>query len=112
MTPPSPPVTKRALRREMLARRDELTARDRVRAAITVAARPVPLAIGPGVIVSGFSPIKSEIDPIPLMRRLADMGARLALPVVVAKGQPLVMRSWAAGEPLRAGTWGIREPAP
>jgi 5-formyltetrahydrofolate cyclo-ligase len=70
------------------------------------------LAIGPGVIVSGFSPIKSEIDPIPLMRRLADMGAGLALPVVVAKGQPLVMRSWVAGEPLRVGTWGIREPAP
>jgi 5-formyltetrahydrofolate cyclo-ligase len=108
--PSSPHVTKRALRREMLALRDELTARDRVRAAMTIAARPLPVAIGPGVIVAGFSPMKSEIDPIPLMRRVAEGGSLLALPVVVGKGQPLVMRSFAFGEPLHAGTWGIREP--
>ena len=103
-------VTKQALRREMLAQREAVTARERVRAAMTIAARPVPVTIGPGIIVSGFSPMKSEIDPIPLMRRLADIGAQLALPVVVAKGQPLVMRSWTVGDHLRAGTWGIREP--
>jgi 5-formyltetrahydrofolate cyclo-ligase len=103
-------VTKKALRREMLAQREAVTARERVRAAMTIAARPVPVTIGPGVIVSGFSPMKSEIDPIPLMRRLADIGAQLALPVVVAKGQPLVMRSWTVGDHLQAGTWGIREP--
>ena len=33
---------KEALRREMLARRDALSSRERVRAAMTIAARPVP----------------------------------------------------------------------
>ena len=101
---------KQTLRREMIAQRDALTARERVRAAMAIAARPVPVPIGSGVTVSGFSPIKNEIDPIPLMRRLADSGAQLALPAVVGKGRPLIMRSWKFGEPVRAGTWGIREP--
>jgi len=62
--------------------------------------------------VSGFSPLKSEINPVPLMRAFATAGARLALPVVAGKGKPLTMRSWSFGEPLLSGVWGIREPPP
>ena len=50
-------------------------------AAETIAARPFPVAVTPGTIVSGFMPLKTEINPVPLMRKLADAGARLALPV-------------------------------
>jgi 5-formyltetrahydrofolate cyclo-ligase len=57
-------------------------------------------------------PLKSEINPLPLLRKLADGGAALALPVVAGRGKPLIMRSWQWGEPLVAGVWGIREPAP
>ena len=57
-------------------------------------------------------PLKSEINPLPLMRKLAGQGARLALPVVAGRGKPLVMREWVFGEPLIAGVWGIREPQP
>jgi 5-formyltetrahydrofolate cyclo-ligase len=64
------------------------------------------------VIVSGFSPIKTEINPIPLMRKLADAGAKLALPAIAGRGKPLIMRAWTFGEPLAAGQWGIREPVP
>src|SRR5207237_558374 len=72
-----------------------------------------PVPVLPGTIASGFMPMKSEINPIPLMRKLADAGARLALPVVAGKGKPLIMRAWALGEPLAAGgVWGIREPKP
>ena len=46
------------------------------------------------------------------MRKLADAGATLALPVVAGKGKPLIMRAWAFGEPLGSGVWGIREPLP
>ena len=63
--------SKDALRREALARRDALPAAERQAAAETIAARDFPLAIAPGVIVSGFSPMKSEINPLPLMRKLA-----------------------------------------
>jgi len=57
-------------------------------------------------------PLKSEINPLPLLQRLADAGAQLALPVVAGRGKPLIMRAWQWGEPLAAGVWGIREPKP
>lgn len=38
-----------------------------------------------GKVVSGFLPIRSEIDPRPLMNALKDKGASLCLPVVVDK---------------------------
>ena len=66
----------------------------------------------PGTIVSGFSPLKSEINPLPLMRKLADAGAKLALPVVAGRGKPLIMRAFAFGDALASGQWGIREPKP
>jgi 5-formyltetrahydrofolate cyclo-ligase len=104
--------TKAELRREAIARRDALPAEARQAAAEAIAARAFPLAITPGAIVSGFMPLKSEINPLPLMRKLAGQGARLALPVVIGRGKPLIMREWTFGEPLSAGVWGIREPEP
>ena len=101
---------KAGLRKSALAARDAIPAAERQAAAEAVAARAFPLAIRTGVIVSGFSPLKSEINPLPLMRKLAAAGARLALPVVAGRGQPLVMRAYAFGDPLNAGVWGIREP--
>jgi 5-formyltetrahydrofolate cyclo-ligase len=103
---------KAGLRREALARRDTLPATMRQAAAETIARRDFPLDVRPGVLVSGFSSIGSEINPLPLMRRLAECGARLALPVVVGRGRPLALRAWAFGEPLNKGQWGIREPPP
>ena len=108
----SQPGDKAILRREGLARRDALPAADRAKAAEIIAARAFPLAVAPGMIVSGYMPLKSEINPLPLMRKLAAAGARLALPVVAGRGQPLTMRAWAVGEALVAGVWGIREPGP
>src|SRR5258708_7270385 len=100
------------IRREALSRRDALPAAERAAAAAAIAARPLPVAVRPGSIVSGFSPLKSEINPVPLMRAFAATGARLALPVVAGKGRPLTMRAWGFGEPLDSGVWGIREPRP
>jgi 5-formyltetrahydrofolate cyclo-ligase len=103
---------KSAIRREAVARRDALPAEDRARAAETIAARPFPLAVAPGAIVSGFMPLKSEINPLPLMRRLSAAGARLALPAIDGRGKPLIMRAYAIGDGLASGQWGIREPKP
>ena len=103
---------KKTIRRDALARRDGLPAAERAKAAEAIAARPFPIAITPGTVVSGFSALKSEINPVPLMRALADQGAQLALPVVAGKGKPLIMRAWSFGEPLDSGVWGIREPKP
>jgi 5-formyltetrahydrofolate cyclo-ligase len=103
---------KAAIRRDAQLRRDALPPDMRAAAAQAIAARPFPVAVSPGMIVSGFMPLKSEINPLPLLRALADAGARLALPVVAGRGKPLVMRAYAFGEPLAAGVWGIREPKP
>ena len=111
-TTSAPDRHKNTLRAEALARRDALPAAERAAAALAIAARPLPVVVNPGQVVSGFSPMKSEINPIPLMRRFAEAGAALALPVVAGRGQPLTMRAWAFGQPLVAGVWGIRQPPP
>jgi 5-formyltetrahydrofolate cyclo-ligase len=105
-------TAKAELRREAIGRRDALPAAERTLAAETIAARAFPVTFKPGAIVAGFMPMKSEINPLPLLRKLAAAGARLALPVVAGQGKPLIMRAWAFGEPLAAGVWGIREPEP
>ena len=105
-------LTKSDLRREMIARRDALPPDTRSAAAEAIAARPFPLSIPAGAIVSGFMPMKTEINPLPLMKKLADAGVQLALPVTGRRGQPLTMRAWTWGEPLASGVWGIREPKP
>jgi 5-formyltetrahydrofolate cyclo-ligase len=103
---------KAALRKAALALRDALPAAERQAAAEVIASRAFPATIKPGAIVSGFSPMKTEINPIPLLRRLADAGAQLALPAIAGRGKPLIMRAWKFGDPFKAGQWGIREPVP
>jgi 5-formyltetrahydrofolate cyclo-ligase len=105
-------ATKAVIRREAQARRDALPPDLRAAAAQAIAARPFPVPVRAGTIVSGFMPLKSEINPLPLMRVLAESGAQLALPAVTGRGQPLIMRAFTFGEPLAPGVWGIREPRP
>jgi 5-formyltetrahydrofolate cyclo-ligase len=99
-------------RQAAIARRDALPPEMRKAAAETIAACGFPFRISPGMTVSGFMPLKTEINPLPLMQKLAEQGARLALPVVAGRGKPLVMRQWGWDEPLASGVWGIREPKP
>jgi 5-formyltetrahydrofolate cyclo-ligase len=103
-------ASKQTLRAGALARRDALDPHMRQHAAETLAARGLPFAVRSGTIVSGFAPMRSEINPIPLMHKLADQGVHLALPVVMGRGKPLLFRAWAIHQPLGTGTWGIREP--
>jgi 5-formyltetrahydrofolate cyclo-ligase len=103
---------KAALRTAALALRDALPPAERQAAAEVIAAAAFPVAIKSGMIVAGFSPMKTEINPIPLMRKLADLGAQLALPAIAGRGHPLIIRAWKFGDPFKAGQWGIREPMP
>ena len=99
------------LRATALAKRDLLPPQERQAGAEQLAARALPVDVV-GKIVSGFMPMKTEINPLPLLRRLADAGAQLALPAIDARGKPLIMRAWKIGDELKAGQWGIREPLP
>src|SRR5450755_1396636 len=68
--------SKQELRAIALAGRDALSDAQRAFAADAIAARGLPFALLKGAVVAGYSPIRSEVDPLPLMRRLADDGAR------------------------------------
>jgi 5-formyltetrahydrofolate cyclo-ligase len=72
----------------------------------------VPFEIAPGMVISGYSPIRNEIDPAPLMRQLAEQGAKLALPAVMARGKTLAFRAWSPDDRLMLGPLGILEPSP
>jgi 5-formyltetrahydrofolate cyclo-ligase len=112
MTGHTDPHAKATLRAAALAKRDALSDNKRAVAAKAVAKRGLPLAITPGTIVSGYSPIRSEIDPVPLLRALAAQGARLALPAVMARGKSLAFRVWSPDDRLMLGPLGIPEPSP
>ena len=112
MSAPPTERSKADLRAAALAKRDALSDNKRAAAAKAVAKRGLPLAIAPGTIVSGYSPIRSEIDPLPLMRALAAQGARLALPAVMARGKSLAFRVWSPDDRLMLGPLGIPEPSP
>ena len=43
-------------------------------------------SVQPGEIVSGYRPIRTELDPTPLMLRLIGQGARLCVPVIEGEG--------------------------
>lgn len=111
MAPHSSPERslKASLRAEALSRRDTLS--PEARAAGSLAAAEIiaglpELARAP--LVGAFWPIRSEIDPRPLIERLFARGQRVALPKVTKDG--LVFREWRAGEELVTGGFGLSEP--
>ncbi len=112
MTDHADPHAKATLRAAALAARDALSDADRAVAAQAIARRGLPVEVAPGAVVAGYSPIRSEIDPTPLMQALAVRGARLALPVITQRGQSLHFRLWHAGDRLLPGSLGILEPSP
>jgi 5-formyltetrahydrofolate cyclo-ligase len=102
---------KNDFRRGALAQRDALSVEARADAAARIAAASLPVELPRGVIVAGYSPINSEFDPFPLMRALADRGATLALPVIIAREQALIFRVWEPDEGLVRGPFGIFQPS-
>ena len=64
-----------------------------------------------GRVVSGYWPIRGELDVRPLLNRLADRNFTCALPVVIGRAQPLMFRKWAPGDQLIDGGFGTRVPA-
>src|SRR5208283_5953715 len=104
--------SKATLRAAALAARDAISPEQRAAAAEVIATRGLPFEIAPAAVISGYSPIRNEIDPAPLMQKLAGLGARLALPSVTARGHSLIFRAWSPGERLMLGALGIPEPSP
>ena len=99
---------KTAARARAIALRAEAYARHGDSAGLALAQRGLPVkAAG---VVSGFTPFRDEISVLPLMDTLAGAGFTLALPVVIAKGEPLIFRRYRPGDLLVPGRWDILAP--
>ncbi len=62
-----------------------------------------------GAVVSGFVPIRGEIDPRKLLAAFSCEGAVTALPVT-KPGNALEFRAWRPGDPLVQAGMGLSEP--
>lgn len=95
---------KRALRAEARAVRDAAHDLNAASQALTRAETILP-ADG---VVAGYLGIGSELDPRPLLERLASRRT-VSLPVA-SKDAPLAFRRWAPGDPLATGGFKVPEP--
>ena len=67
------------------------------------------LADYPGATVSGYMPIRTEIDPLPAMTQAAQAGV-VGIPVIDGKGLPLRFARWVPGMDLVEGPFGAQIP--
>jgi 5-formyltetrahydrofolate cyclo-ligase len=103
---------KAALRAGRLAARDGLTAEERIEKSLAIAAHGLSmLSPDPGTVISGFLPIRSEVDLRPLMGQLRERGGRLCVPAILDK-ETIVFRELLRDAALVAGTFGTFGPGP
>ncbi|MDF1586141.1 5-formyltetrahydrofolate cyclo-ligase [Marinimicrococcus flavescens] len=103
---------RRERRRELIAKRQGLSATERQRCQ-----RRIEELIGTqfpglaGALLGFYWPFRGEIGVHGLVRGLIGQGARAALPVVVEKKRPLEFWAWHPGAALARGIWDIPVPA-
>jgi 5-formyltetrahydrofolate cyclo-ligase len=101
---------KRALRREILSRRDALDEGVRVRAGAAIVQRFLSMPeVAAATTVMAFWSFGSEVPTLPLLTALEGRGVRVALPRIV--DGDLEVRAWAPGAPMTETPFGAREPA-
>lgn len=105
-------IRKKQLRQEALARRDALDEFWRIEAALEMAETARDrIDFDPGAIVSGFWPMRSEVDVRPMMFALRERGARLCLPAILDK-ETIVFRELVRGAPMVDMGFGTAGPGP
>ena len=103
---------KAGMRKARLALRDAIPVGERMTKSLAMADLAADaIEIGPGEVVSGFFPIRSEADIRPLMHRLKQRGARLCVPAVV-DSETIVFRGVEDGIPLVDTGFGTSGPGP
>ena len=103
---------RKAERERLIAARLEIPIEERRRCGEEVAAELDRLIeLRTGLIVSTYWPFRGELDLRDWMARAVARGIRVALPVVVEKGRPLIFREWFPGCRMERGVWNIPVPA-
>jgi 5-formyltetrahydrofolate cyclo-ligase len=101
---------KQQIREEALAARDSLPMDWRIEASLKMAKYADEIEFSPQEIISGFLPIRSEVDLRPLMHNLRQAGAQLCLPDIVNR-ETLVFRNFTNETELREAEFGTLVPA-
>lgn len=110
MTDVSVIAAKDALRREALARRGAIDPLARIEGSLALLDHIGAQDLPAGAVVSGFWPIRDEIDPRPLMAALRTRGHRLCLPIV--QRPTMIFREVLPGTELVPAGFGTAEPGP
>ena len=101
-------MDKVALRKALAARRAEAHGRVDAGPALDALAAELRTTEGP---VSFYWPIRSEIDPRPVMRDLEARGRVVCLPVS-ERERPLTFRAWTPGAAMEVDAFGVETPGP
>jgi 5-formyltetrahydrofolate cyclo-ligase len=107
----TPKTLKKQLREEALGRRDALDPRWRIEQSLKLADFAAAIDLDPGTVVSGFWPMRSEVDVRPLMFALREKGARLCLPAILDR-TTIVFRELVRGAELVDMGFGTAGPGP
>lgn len=102
---------KRALRREMIARRAAMGEAERAAASRDIAwhvLRHLPCRERPRI--SLFWSLPGELDTLPLLHAFHWLGAEPLLPRMHGRGRPLTFHRWSPGMALERGPMGVMEP--
>lgn len=67
------------------------------------------LAGHPGAVVSGYMPIRTEIDPLAVMAQRAGFGP-VCVPVIDGPGLPLRFKAWTPDAEMEVGAFGALVP--
>ncbi|MBK5935174.1 5-formyltetrahydrofolate cyclo-ligase [Rhodovulum imhoffii] len=103
-----PTVQKAGIRKKVLARRREAHEQGPDAAAnghLLDVLRPHA-----GKVMSGYMPIRSEIDPRPALTQMARLGP-VVVPVIQGAGLPLIFRVWTPEAKMIDGPFGALVPA-
>jgi len=109
-SPATSAIPKAVLRAEALQRRDELDGRARAAGSDAIAGRALRLILAERPkAVSFYWPIRSEVDPRPLLAGVRQAGVAIALPVLM-DATTLHFREWLPGAELVPAGFGTRGP--
>jgi 5-formyltetrahydrofolate cyclo-ligase len=104
--------SKAALRVDALSRRDVLDAAARAVGSEAIAERALPLILAVRPVAAAFYwPIRSEVDPRPLIGGARVAGLKVALPVL-ADATTMHFREWTSGADLEPAGFGTMGPGP
>jgi 5-formyltetrahydrofolate cyclo-ligase len=105
----SPASAKTVLRLALREQRRRLARETPAAAALAATLFPAERLAGL-TVAAGYRAKGDEIDPRPLMNRLAQAGVRLALPVAFARDAPLEFRAYEPGDRLEPDACNIAAP--